>query len=248
MAYYFEHPALKLPDDNCAISRYMDFPKFESMLKRGSIFFSRADKQTDKFEGEYPSGMLAELERIWGILPSDDGASYTFLQWHKQKEIPSRLLSCWRVGLSKSRKIWSAYTESIESVAIQSTVKKIKNCFGRRENGGPVVWIGEIRYGEKENRLPNSFHKWNVNYFLYPFFAKKEKYRCEEEVRATVNISRNKQSNLNHTPDGCFIKANLHVLIDSVHLHPDATEDFRYKVESMLIYFNYSNIPILPPS
>jgi hypothetical protein len=52
------------------------------MLQRSSIFFSRADKQLDKLEGEYPKGtMLAELKRRFrdGI-PSDDGRHYTFLE------------------------------------------------------------------------------------------------------------------------------------------------------------------------
>jgi hypothetical protein len=51
------------------------------MLQRGSIFFSRADTQTDKVEGEYPNGMLDELEKQWGIIKSDNKASYTFAQW-----------------------------------------------------------------------------------------------------------------------------------------------------------------------
>ena len=39
------------------------------------VFFSRADRQTDNLEGEYPEAMLAELERRVGMLHSDDGIS-----------------------------------------------------------------------------------------------------------------------------------------------------------------------------
>jgi hypothetical protein len=248
MAYYYRHPNLVLPDDNSVIWRYMDFPKFESMLQRGSIFFSRADKQTDHLEGEYPNDMLDELNKRWGIIRSDDKASYTFMQWHAQKEIPSRLLSCWSVGLNESRKMWSAYTTTVESVAIHSTIERLKSCFNLRGNGEPVVWIGKIRYGNEESRLPHSFHKWNVNYFLYPFFAKKEEFRWENEVRATVNISRKKQLSLDHNPSGCFIKADLHALIDSVWVHPQAEEDFRHRVESMFVDSEFGEIPICQSS
>jgi hypothetical protein len=90
MAYYFRHPDLVLPDDNSVIWRYMDFPKFQSMLQRGSIFFSRADTQTDKLEGEYPNGLLDEVEKQWGIIKSDNKASYTFAQWQcDQLDVPS---------------------------------------------------------------------------------------------------------------------------------------------------------------
>jgi len=226
----------------------MDFPKFQSMLQRGSIFFSRADKQTDKLEGDYPVGMLDELERQLGTFKSDDGLSYTFMQWHKQREIPSRLLSCWSVGTNESRRMWSEYTSTVESVVIRSTIERLKNCFHPEENDEQVVWIGKIRYGNEENILPHSFHKWNLNYFLYPFFAKKEAFRWEKEVRATVNISRKKQLSLDHSPKGCFIKADLHVLVDSVWVHPQATKDFRQRVGFMLVDSEYGEIPICQSS
>jgi hypothetical protein len=244
MAYYYKHPDLILPDDNTVIWRYMDFSKFQSILQRSSIFFSRADKQTDKLEGEYPIGMLDELERRWGISKSDNGKFYTFAQWHYQREIPSRLLSCWSVGIDESRKRWSTYTTSLESVAIRSTIERLKNCFRREENDSQVVWIGKIRYGDDENKLPKSFFKWKVNYFLFPFFAKKDSFRWENEVRAIVNISHKKQITLNHSPNGCFIKADPYVLIDSVWVHPQANEEFRHKVESLIIDHGYGEITL----
>jgi len=208
----------------------MDFSKFQTMLNRNSIFFSRADKQTDKFEGEYPVEMLRELEKRWGNIKSDDGKSYTFIQWHYNREIPSRLLSCWSVGLNESQRRWSEYTNSPRSVAIRSTIDRFKNCFIQEENDNLVVWIGKIRYGDDENKLPKSFFSWKVNYFLYPFFAKKESFRWENEIRATVNIAYMKQKKLNHSPNGCFIKADLHTLIESIWLHPQSREDFKNKV------------------
>src|SRR4030042_6492415 len=101
MAYYYKHPDLVLPEDDSVIWRYMELRKVQAMLQENSVFFSRADKQTDNLEGEYPEGMLAELERRFGNgIPSNDGITYTFREWHTQKEIPSRLISCGRVGPS----------------------------------------------------------------------------------------------------------------------------------------------------
>ena len=244
MAYYYKHPDLALPDDNSIIWRYMDFSKFQTMLKRNSIFFSRADKQTDKFEGEYPIGMLRELEERWRKTRSDDGISYTFIQWHNEREIPSRLLSCWGVDRNESRRRWSEYTASLESVTIRSTIDRLKNCFHREEKDDQVVWIGKIRYGDDENKLPKSFFKWKVNYFLYPFFAKKESFRWENEIRATVNITYEKQQKLNHSPNGSFIKADLHSLVESIWVHPQSEEDFKNRVESVLIDRGYHEIAV----
>jgi len=244
MANYYQLSNLVLPVDDSVIWRYMDYFKLESMLQRNSVFFSRADKQTDKLEGEYLSNMLIELERCWGNPKSDDGKSYTFYEWHTKKEIPSRLLSCWSLGSHESKRRWSDYTTSAESIAIRSTIGRLKGCFTKKRNGEPVVKIGKIRYGDEENQLPLSHHEWKVDYFLYPFFAKKESYRWENEVRATVNLSRKKQINLGDSLNGCFIEANLHVLIDSIWIHPRAKEDFYNRVRVLLNNYTYNKIPI----
>ena len=174
MASYVAHPDLVLPDDNSVIWRYMDcFPKFQSMLQNGSLFFSRADKQTDNLEGEYPIEMLDKIERRLGKFKSKDGESYTFSKWHNQKEIPSRLLNCWSVGPSESRRMWCEYTDSLESVTIRSTIGRLKNCFHPEENDNRHVLIGKIRYGNEENKLPKIYFKWKVDPFCTHFLQRR---------------------------------------------------------------------------
>jgi len=240
------HPDLLLPEDARIIWRYMELWKFRLMIQKKSIFFSRADKQTDKLEGEYPEGMLTMLTKLKrrspeGI-PSDDGNTYTFSEWHTQKEIRSRLLSCWNLSLSESRKMWTTYTQCRNSIAIRSTIEKLKNCFHDRVE--PVVWIGKVRYGKEENRLPNSISTRNVDFFLYPFFAKKDAYRWEKEVRATVNIALVRQEKFDHNPYGCYIKANLKILVDSVWINPHAPKELRSQVGTLLNSCGLGNIKI----
>ena len=141
MGYYYKLPDLALPEDGCVIWRYMELSKFLSMLKERSIFFSRADKQTDKLEGEYPGGMLAELEKRWGEgIKSDDGATYTFLEWHNKKEIPLRLISCWSASPTETRRRWTEYTANAESVSIRSTMG-VANLMGKRNRSN---WSGSL--------------------------------------------------------------------------------------------------------
>jgi hypothetical protein len=243
MAYYYMHPDLSLPEDASVVWRYMELWKFQLMIQENSIFFSRADKQTDKLEGEYPEGMLAELERRFGGgIPSDDGISYTFHEWHTQKEIRSRLVSCWSLGPCESRKMWTAYTQSRDSIAVRSTIERLKNCFHDRVE--PVVWIGKVRYGEEENTLPSSISKWNVNFWLYPFFAKKDTYRWENEVRAIVNIALAKQAQFGHRLNGCYIKADLQILVDSVWVNPQSPAELRGQVGACLDNCGLGNVEI----
>ena len=46
-----EHPAFSPPSDDAVLWRYMDFTKFVSLLDRSALFFARADKLNDPFEG-----------------------------------------------------------------------------------------------------------------------------------------------------------------------------------------------------
>ena len=46
------HPCFTVPDDpNASVWRYLDFTKFVDMLERRQLFFARADKLGDPFEG-----------------------------------------------------------------------------------------------------------------------------------------------------------------------------------------------------
>ena len=50
---YKEHPSFTPPCNNAVLWRYMDFTKFISLLDTSSLFFARADKLGDLFEGTY---------------------------------------------------------------------------------------------------------------------------------------------------------------------------------------------------
>lgn len=243
MAYYYKHPDLVLPEDGSIIWRYMELWKFKAMLLEDSLFFSRADKQTDNLEGEYPEGMLAELQRRFeDRIPSNDGITYTFREWHTQKEVPSLLINCWSVGPCESRRMWTEFTNTKESVAIRSTIERLKNCF--HDKSEPVVWIGNVRYGEQENRLPRSMFQWNVNFWLYPFFSKKDAFRWQKEVRAIVNIARRKQDQLGHSQNGCNVTADLNQLIESVWIHPQSPPGFIDQVRVVLGSCRFGNVEI----
>jgi len=234
VAYYYGHPDLWLPEDTSIVWRYMDLWKFDEMLRRSSIFFSRADKETDRLEGEYPEGLLAEMQRRFpGRLRSCNGRTYSYLEWHMEKERRSRLLSCWSLGPSETRRRWMTYTKDRQaSIAVRSTTARLKGCF--RDRVGPVVWIGKVRYGPQENALPTPLARWRGNHWLFPFFGKREEFRWENEVRATVNIALARQPEFAGNSVGCHIAADLAVLIDSVWLSPQSPERVGHDVRAHL--------------
>jgi hypothetical protein len=48
------HPTFLEPDPNAMVWRYIDFPKLVSLLDRKALFFVKASKLYDPFEGTLP--------------------------------------------------------------------------------------------------------------------------------------------------------------------------------------------------
>lgn len=222
-SFFFKDSELKLLDSSSYIWRYLNFHKFQSIIERESLFFSKANKQEDIQEGAYPIDMEEKIKRRWGIMPSDDGNSYSFSDWHINKEIPSHLINCWSLRPTESQKQWSTYTNCSESVAIRSTIKQLRNCFPYKE---PIVWIDIVRYGIDRNFLANPLDENRINPYHSPFFFKQKRFSWENEVRALINLSNKNQELYEHTPDGCFIPIDVKTLIESIWIHPKATNDF----------------------
>ncbi|TBT23710.1 hypothetical protein D5E80_24820 [Vibrio parahaemolyticus] len=55
-------------DNNEILWRYMDLPKFLSLLSSESIWLARSDTFKDKREGLFHSAMRSELDRIYTVL------------------------------------------------------------------------------------------------------------------------------------------------------------------------------------
>ena len=49
-----KHPTFSEPDPNAIVWRYIDFPKLVSLLDKKALFFTKASKLFDPFEGTLP--------------------------------------------------------------------------------------------------------------------------------------------------------------------------------------------------
>jgi hypothetical protein len=67
---YNEHPIFEKPDnENAKIWRYLDFTKFVSMLEKKALFFVRADKLGDQFEGSFSKANLELRPKVYDKTP-----------------------------------------------------------------------------------------------------------------------------------------------------------------------------------
>ena len=69
---YKEHPAFEKPsDEDIKIWRYIDFTKFVSLLDKQALFFARADRLSDPFEGSYSKANIKLRPIMYNDMPED---------------------------------------------------------------------------------------------------------------------------------------------------------------------------------
>ena len=127
---YTPHPSFAKPDDeNVKVWRYMDFTKLFSLIDSDCLYFSRADKLGDPFEGSWPKSNVAARECVQSDLPPGMEAIFEF---DKQRalqlyaEMPKyTAINCWHVNEHESVAMWSQYLKSDAGIAIQSTYAKL---------------------------------------------------------------------------------------------------------------------------
>jgi hypothetical protein len=227
---YTEHSQLTLRHaDDQKIWRYMNYEKFQGLIQSESLFFCRADKLDDKWEGIFPVKMIEKFELDTRSFPSDDGNTYTGLQWHVQKEARSHLVNCWHMDDTESFAMWKIYCgDHQRSITIQSTIGRLKQSFSANDER---IWIGEVEYIDfREWEPENRFFNVNIPNTLRTFFLKWHYFKYENELRALINKAYNK-----HKADkGILVKVNLTQLIDCIYVSPTCSQKDEQAIKAIL--------------
>ena len=233
---YTKHSRLSLRyDDSQKIWRYISFDKFKSLIENDSLFFCRADQFNDKWEGVFPVKVIEKFELDTKSLQSDDGSTYTMLDWHIQKEGRSHLINCWHVDNTESFAMWKIYCRDHQlSVAIQSTIGRLKRSLNANDER---IWIGEVEYidfrkWESENR----FFNVNIPNTLKTFFLKWHYFKYENEIRAVINKAYTKH----RAEKGILVKIDLPELIDCIYVSPTADNEDEKNIRDTLKENGYS--------
>lgn len=106
-------------DPNIRLWKYLDFAKFISLIDSGGLYFSRADKLLDPYEGSYP-----------------------LFDHHKARQ--EVFLNCWHESGYESAAMWELYAQKNEGLAIVSTFTKLKQSFGRNKDFD--IYFGKVNY------------------------------------------------------------------------------------------------------
>ena len=169
---YDEHPDFKSPNDDAALWRYMDFTKFVSLLETQSLYFARADRLGDPFEGSYSKANIALRPILYeGTIPH--------IVWEELSSFfkamrQFMLINCWHESDHESAAMWRLYSREHDGIAVKTNFKSLTQSFTCSD----VIHIGKVDYVDY-----NTTFIPELNAF-YPYLHKRQSFEHEREVRA----------------------------------------------------------------
>ena len=218
---YENHPNVNPPQDDAVLWRYMDFTKFVSLLDKQALYFSRADKLGDPFEGS-----LSEVNRVLRpILLKNQGVPDDLIS-QITETAPTVLsqtprlgvVNCWHENDYESEAMWKLYARAHDGIAIKTTFEKLA---GSLECEDPI-YIGQVNYADYASTF---IPEGNT---LMTLLTKRNSFEHEREVRAIALNFPDPDNSV-----GRYYEVTLSTLIDEIMVAPQAPDWFSDLVNSV---------------
>lgn len=233
------HPAFPHPTDSrAAIWRFLTRHKFEWMVKEGRLFMANAAHLGDPLEGIQPVGE----SNYWQSLRDNSVSEEQRRTIEHNCQLISQFaaafrtryyVSCWHLNDALNHDIWTLYADNPESVAIRTTLSKLRSALPA------YVDIGMVRYiNYAMDRLPT------LNMLEY-ITHKNKIFEGEREVRAVAMHPIVEGLDQQHFRANHFEAENnpmfrvfapplkLSAVVDFVFVHPRAPGLFFEEVRSL---------------
>ena len=149
----------------------MSFTKFASLLTKKALFFARADKLGDPFEGSLTSLTLQAI-----LNDTTLGEHSDTLRILLRNRPRYTLINCWHENETESDAMWKLYAGHGEGVAIKTTYRLLKESMIGKE----VVSIEKVEYVDYDTA------QIQLSDPLGPFIQKRRSFAHEREVRAII--------------------------------------------------------------
>ena len=225
------------PGDETPLWRYTDMAKFVSLLSSRSLFFARADKLGDPFEGSLPRATrrdfvawMRTLERP-ATAPPIEGTIASFMD-HLRHMTRYTLINSWFRAEHESDAMWRLYGGAT-GVAVHTTVGSLKNSLGTDRS----VYIGSISYVDYDTAvipMGNAF---------WPYLHKRLAFQHEQEVRAVVvEFPPSVGDRFDYSVDVCEVgtrvPVDLGVLVAGIAVAPYAHDWFHEVVQDLVTHYD----------
>lgn len=206
-------------EDDFKVWRYLSLPKYLKLLEDNYLYLAKLSEFEDPFEGSLPKthpDSIEHFKKVYNI-PGNvvDGLNEKLLQVRNYTYI-----NCWHINDYESAAMWSLYSKTNESIAIQSTFLKLHE---EVNNQAQISAVGYIDYSK--DHIPSG----NM---VYHCLFKRKSYSHEKEFRI---IEYDMPSHLNDDEPSSFrqVNVNLDNLIENVYISPKAPVYFQDLIHSI---------------
>jgi hypothetical protein len=222
---YIEYPQ----DPKISIWRYMSFSKYMSMLAYNALYFFRADKFQDKYEGFLNKSSEEVIDTLFHEYADQENmiGELKFLYKAVRK---MTLINCWHMNESESDAMWKIYSLEKEGIAIQSNIERIKKCFVYDKN---PFFIRPVRYIDYKTDKIKELHPTEL------FVRKRKCFEHEREIRVIVlrfnyngldkimeKAEEGEKIPGEYVENGEFIPIKFTDLVERVYVSPESPEWF----------------------
>ncbi len=236
---YERDDSFSIPDDEDAkIWRYMELARFISLLDKKALFFARADRLGDPFEGSLPHGTAQSREQLLRH-NNAEGSQEALAEY--QAALPRYVFAnCWHTNEHESAAMWNLHAANGKGIAVQSSFRRLRDCFSEES---PAVGIGLVDYFDYDNDGPD----WDIH--LTQFLWKRKSFEHEREIRALVWEPNTKETAKGQRfmdmtnpkrESGMYVDVNVNALIERVYLAPAAPRWLHEVVESVASKYGLS--------
>jgi hypothetical protein len=192
---YWWWEAYKLPAPKTPLWRFMDFAKFVSLLKDRALYFARADRLGDRFEGargitarkaewdEYCLEYFREGMRnpppgyepqSADIIERESRRLLRDFEMIGERDVLTTYVSCWHENDGESEALWRLYCPpSSAGVAIRTDSSALNENLG----DNPDIQIGRVQYIDFGKKFAGTHDR---------IFWKRKSLSHEAEVRAVI--------------------------------------------------------------
>lgn len=212
-------------NENQTLWRYMNLPKFVSMLEQNALWLPRADKFRDRHEGRFPDEMRQLIEKAYEGFGIDNNSPVKDADDFQDYLLKNTFISCWHKNFDENMVMWEVYGKDNNAVAIQTTVKNIKNSIDITNLTGHSLLLKNVIY-QRADEISG------VLLYEECFFRKRPHFSFEQEVRISLDTY-SRFSPSKKTPHGYKLPVHVNGLIEKILVHPDSEDWFVNAVKSI---------------
>ena len=255
---YEELDGINPPNDADILWRYTNFEVFVNLLDTESLFFTRADKFEDPYEGFIPQSIMDAYKQYLNSITAENMVEIII----RENEVSRKyvMCNCWHKNVVESMAMWEKYHMRNSGVAIKTTMQNMKDSLLSEYS----IYIGKIEYiydNTNDNQYMQNFLQSNIpldkKLTYFPYFRKRKEYEHEQEVRLIVDIDPFIRDALNiqtvenvdsfletGLPDICDIgmlfNIDVNTLIDEVIVSPYAKDWVTETLRSVVQKFGFN--------